>query len=143
MRHLAASVLSIAVLATTAAAQVPPPAAPADSTTGEAVFAVSGRGWGHGVGLAQWGAFGQAKEGRTYDQILAHYYTGTELGRAGKTDVRVLLAQIAWVSLLMGLGVGLLRARARPETVLMALTVLGINMLGDGLRESLDPRMKR
>ena len=41
-------------------------------------------------------------------------------------DLRVLLAQIAWVSLLMGLGVGLLRARARPETVLMSLTVLGI-----------------
>ncbi len=93
MRLFAASVFALAVVATTAAAQVPPPPAPADSTTGEAVFAVSGRGWGHGVGLAQWGAYGQAKEGRTYDQILAHYYFGTKLGRAGKSEVRVLLAE--------------------------------------------------
>ncbi len=90
MRLLLASVVLLAVLATTAAAQAP---APADSTVGEAVFAVSGRGWGHGVGLSQWGAYGQAKEGRTYDQILAHYYLGTKLGRAGRSDVRVLLAE--------------------------------------------------
>jgi stage II sporulation protein D len=90
VRLIAASVLVLAVLATTAAAQAPAPAA---STTGEAMFAVSGRGWGHGVGLSQWGAYGQAKEGRTYDEILAHYYYGTKLGRAAKNDVRVLLAE--------------------------------------------------
>ena len=69
MRLFLTSVLALALLATTASGQAPP--APSDSTTGEAVFAVSGRGWGHGVGLSQWGAYGQAKAGRTYEQILA------------------------------------------------------------------------
>jgi len=39
----------------------------------------SGRGWGHGVGLCQWGARGQAELGRTYEQILRHYYPNTQL----------------------------------------------------------------
>lgn len=54
-------------------------------------FVISGRGWGHGVGLAQYGALGFAKRGVTYDKILAHYYRGTELGPAAVTRVRVLL----------------------------------------------------
>lgn len=40
-----------------------------------------GRGFGHGVGLCQWGAYGQAKDGRTYRQILAHYYPQTRIRR--------------------------------------------------------------
>jgi stage II sporulation protein D len=56
-------------------------------------FVVSGRGWGHGVGLAQWGAYGYAQHGMTYDQILAHYYTGTSLGSATVARVRVMLAE--------------------------------------------------
>jgi len=63
------------------------------SAYGEAVFVVSGRGWGHGVGMSQYGAYGQAVAGRTYDQILGHYYAGTEIGRAGRKEVRVLLAE--------------------------------------------------
>lgn len=38
-----------------------------------------GRGWGHGVGMCQTGAYGMALEGATYDQILKHYYTGIAL----------------------------------------------------------------
>ncbi len=37
-------------------------------------YVVDGGGWGHGVGMSQYGAYGQALEGRTYDQILTHYY---------------------------------------------------------------------
>jgi SpoIID/LytB domain protein len=39
-----------------------------------------GGGWGHGVGMSQFGALGQAQEGRSPDQILKHYYTGTSIG---------------------------------------------------------------
>ena len=38
-----------------------------------------GRGWGHGVGMCQTGAYGMALEGATYDKILKHYYSGIEL----------------------------------------------------------------
>lgn len=82
--------LAIAAAVTaTASAQSPQPS----GTYGEALFLVSGRGYGHGVGMSQYGAYGQAKAGRTYDEILAHYYTGTELGRASRKRVRVLLAE--------------------------------------------------
>jgi stage II sporulation protein D len=41
--------------------------------------------------MSQWGAYGYALHGWTYDQILAHYYTGTTLGTAPVDTVRVLL----------------------------------------------------
>ena len=49
---------------------------------GGRVFTFYGRGWGHGVGLCQTGAFGMALAGRTYREILAHYYPGTEVAQA-------------------------------------------------------------
>jgi stage II sporulation protein D len=39
-------------------------------------FVFTGKGWGHGVGLCQVGAFGMAQSGATFEQILRHYYTG-------------------------------------------------------------------
>ncbi|MDP3731951.1 MAG: SpoIID/LytB domain-containing protein [Candidatus Omnitrophota bacterium] len=43
----------------------------------DAVF--EGFGWGHGVGLCQWGAYFMAKQGYTYKQILEYYYPGSEI----------------------------------------------------------------
>jgi len=40
-----------------------------------------GLGWGHGVGLCQWGAYFMAKDGHTYQEILAYYYPGTDIKR--------------------------------------------------------------
>ena len=40
---------------------------------------IYGRGWGHGVGMDQTGAYGMALEGATFDTILKHYYTGIDL----------------------------------------------------------------
>ena len=42
---------------------------------------INGYGWGHGVGLSQYGAQAFAEKGYTYDQILAHYYKGATLKR--------------------------------------------------------------
>jgi len=42
-------------------------------------FTFTGRGWGHGVGLCQVGAYGLARQGLTFDKILKAYYTGIEL----------------------------------------------------------------
>ena len=44
-------------------------------------FTFSGRGWGHGVGMCQVGAFGLARAGMTYDKILKSYYTGIQLSK--------------------------------------------------------------
>jgi len=65
------------------------------TTTGNSgtTFLISGHGWGHGIGMSQWGAYGYAKHGFTYDQILAHYYPGTTLGPAPVTKIRVLLTE--------------------------------------------------
>ncbi len=39
----------------------------------------AGRGWGHGVGLCQWGAKGMAEQGATAEEIIAFFYPGTTL----------------------------------------------------------------
>jgi stage II sporulation protein D len=57
-----------------------------------ALFLFSGHGFGHGVGMSQYGAQGYALQGATYQQILQHYYPGTTLGTTNATLVRVLLA---------------------------------------------------
>src|SRR3954451_1173252 len=54
-------------------------------------FFLAGHGWGHGVGLAQYGAYGYALHGWSYDDIVLHYYPGTTLGQAPLKRVRVLL----------------------------------------------------
>ena len=47
------------------------------------VFA--GKGWGHGVGLCQVGAYGMAVRGASYEEILGHYYSGAALEKIPKT----------------------------------------------------------
>src|SRR5437667_100119 len=72
------------------------PAAPARvqktaAATGTATFVVTGHGWGHGVGMSQYGAYGYAQKGVGYAKIVLHYFPGTELGAAPVSKVRVLL----------------------------------------------------
>ncbi|HEX5525579.1 MAG TPA: SpoIID/LytB domain-containing protein [Solirubrobacterales bacterium] len=55
-------------------------------------WVVHGRGFGHGVGMSAYGAYGYAKHGKGYRFILGHYYQGTGIGTLEKTRVvRVLL----------------------------------------------------
>ncbi|MCW2964230.1 MAG: SpoIID/LytB protein [Actinomycetia bacterium] len=77
------------VLLTTILAALALPAAGRAGT----VFLLDGRGWGHGVGMSQWGAEGYARHGFGYRRILAHYYPHTHIGIAGARDVRVLLVR--------------------------------------------------
>ena len=46
-------------------------------------FEFIGKGFGHGVGMSQWGAQGMALQGASYEQILKHYYTGIDLTNVG------------------------------------------------------------
>jgi stage II sporulation protein D len=45
-------------------------------SSGPRSVTVTGRGWGHGVGMVQWGAYGKATRGRSAEEILAWYYGG-------------------------------------------------------------------
>ena len=63
---------------------------PAAGARADYVF--EGRGFGHGVGMSQYGAYGYAlNEGRDFRWILGHYYTGTTVGEAPAGRMRVRL----------------------------------------------------
>lgn len=47
------------------------------------LYVFSGRGWGHGVGMSQWGAYHMAQEGYSYRDILGFYYENTEVMQGG------------------------------------------------------------
>lgn len=51
------------------------------SVQGNAVI-ITTKGYGHGVGMSQWGANGMAKEGKSYEEIVKHYYQGIEIASA-------------------------------------------------------------
>jgi len=93
----AAGTSSSTTTSTTTTPSAPPPAS--GVSTAPTVVAFSGHGWGHGIGLGQWGAYGYALHGLAYDKILGHYYPGTTLGRARVATVRVLVASKQKVTL--------------------------------------------
>ncbi len=76
---------ALAVLALLAAA------GPAGAWSSESAFLINGHGWGHGIGMSQWGAYGYATHGWSYRKILRHYYTGIGFTTATGREVRVLL----------------------------------------------------
>jgi stage II sporulation protein D len=47
-----------------------------------------GKGWGHGVGLCQWGSFGQSLVGSDYQKILQFYYPGSKIA-AYRPDLKL------------------------------------------------------
>ncbi len=62
------------------------------ATAGAAVrHVIKGAGFGHGIGMSQYGAYGYSLEGGRFKGILAHYYKGTDLESAPGRPVRVLL----------------------------------------------------
>jgi stage II sporulation protein D len=56
-----------------------------------ATWVIKGKGFGHGVGMSQYGAYGLARHGRGYRSILGHYYRHTHIGRASGHPISVLL----------------------------------------------------
>lgn len=78
---------AVALLATLASLVALAPAASAKVS-----WVVHGRGFGHGIGMSAYGAYGFALEGKDYRFILGHYYSGTTIGTLDKPRlVRVLL----------------------------------------------------
>jgi stage II sporulation protein D len=80
-RRFAACVAAVAALLAPASAQ------------GSTVFTLVGHGWGHGIGMSQYGALGYAEHGLGYKQILRHYFTGTRIAPLSRSVTeRVLLS---------------------------------------------------
>ncbi len=81
----------LCAFALTAFALAAPLPAQAAQPSGKSLV-ITGAGDGHGVGMSQEGAYGYAEHGWSYEQILAHYYTGTALGQApAGTMIKVLV----------------------------------------------------
>jgi SpoIID/LytB domain protein len=88
LRHVTLSIVTAAlVVALTAVFALPVSAATGD-------FVIQGRGYGHGVGMSQWGAWEAAREGKTYAEILAFYYPGSMPDTApGGTTIKVRISK--------------------------------------------------
>jgi len=89
--------LSVTLVLAAQASATPEPTASAappaiTATLSAPVYVLTGGGYGHGVGLSQYGAFAQAKASRSYRDILSFYYPGTTIGPAPLAKVRVLVA---------------------------------------------------
>ena len=82
------------------------PAAP--EAAADVAFTFQGGGYGHSVGMSQYGAYGMAREGYTWQQILSHYFTGASPSAADPG----LLAAPLWV--------GLTQERTRLELTVVA-----------------------
>jgi stage II sporulation protein D len=123
----ASSIVAVLGVASSAASAPEPPPAPGSAA---ATFAITGRGWGHGVGMSQYGALGFAQRGYGYARIVAHYYPGTKLGRAPVARVRVLLADDRRSLTVSSDGAFRLRDAAGQQYELPA----GAKLLGPGLR---------
>jgi stage II sporulation protein D len=80
----------VATTGTAATGEAPSAAA---VSLAQSTVVITGHGWGHALGMSQWGALGFAQHGWTYDRILAHYYRGTTLEQRPSPTVRVLLLE--------------------------------------------------
>ncbi len=75
----------------------------AASASAASRLTIRGAGFGHGVGMSQYGAMGFAKQGTGYREILGHYYTGTSLGTVETNrTVRVLLQATSGAAAITG-----------------------------------------
>ena len=86
-----ASRRSRVALASTAAALILACAGTATGAQAKIIWKVKGGGFGHGIGLSQYGAYGLAKHKKGWKQIVLHYYLHTTIGATSNRTVRVLL----------------------------------------------------
>src|SRR5947208_1886926 len=76
-------------------------ALPATASAASSSWTIRGAGFGHGIGLSQYGAYGYAAHGADWKSISLHYFKGTHLGNVAGRTIRVLLQQgkgTVWVS---------------------------------------------
>ena len=125
LKRLVAALVALAALV---------PAAPAGASV--PVLTISGKGWGHGVGLSQAGAHWMGVDGATVEQILGHFYPGTSLGTASG-PVRVVVRGA------VGDGAGVPRRRRGAQPAVRAAGPGIPGAAGSGWPGSHPPRRRR
>lgn len=80
LRRSAVLVATVALASALTLGSVPAARADASVVPYASTITVTGTGFGHGWGMSRYGAYGAATQGKTWQQILAFYYTGTTLG---------------------------------------------------------------
>lgn len=108
---------------------------PSDNT-----ITLAGHGYGHGHGMSQWGAYGAATQGRTWQQILGFYYPGTTLSNLGSSAIRVRLDAVGSgtlnvpnaAGLLLGSGTGTPAALAQTNGAVQPITRYRVWTRSDG-----------
>jgi SpoIID/LytB domain protein len=66
---------------------------PAGAAAARTKVIIDGGGWGHGIGMSQYGAYGRALRGDSAEQILEHYYSGASVDKQSMGSIRVGLLQ--------------------------------------------------
>ena len=89
---------------------------PALPALAEQPVVVKGGGWGHGMGMPQWGAKAMADGGANHEQILQYFYTGAQFGTIG--------SQFTSYAEPLHIGVGLNQTVATFEAIIGAVTVV-------------------
>jgi peptidoglycan hydrolase-like amidase len=122
---LLASLLGPAPVA--AAQQNQPPAPPP-------TIRIEGGGWGHGVGMSQYGAYGRAAAGHTHREILAFYYPGSELVTrdVGRTGVRVHLSTARTITVESSGAVGIVTSDGTEIWTSTGATTLRVDRMSNG-----------
>jgi SpoIID/LytB domain protein len=80
-RRLLGAALALAVVGTCAVLTTIPARADSAISAKSGTFTIRGAGWGHGWGMSQYGAYGAARKGLSWKQILTFYYRGTRLSK--------------------------------------------------------------
>lgn len=99
-------------------------------------FTVAGAGWGHGVGMSQYGAYGMALDGNSATSILRHYYTGADVAyRDTDKLVRVqVLSGVSSTQIRASGGQSRIRIGGSTVATLPAGTTITVSAVSSGLR---------
>ena len=92
-------VVSLLSLITGLALTVGVPSASPAGAQGVRTFRFEGGGWGHGVGMSQYGAYGMAKKGSLAGDIITHYYQGSAIERRDSPELRIWIEEASTVTL--------------------------------------------
>ncbi|MEP9417366.1 SpoIID/LytB domain-containing protein [Gordonia sp. VNQ95] len=96
--------------------------APDIGLTAGSEITLIGHGYGHGRGMGQYGAYGYAKRGWSYQQILQHFYGNTTAGRPANPEIQVGLTNVSGVSVHSDAG---MRVGGQPVAAGQAVSLAG------------------